>query len=639
MKSFYTLLLLCAANTAFCQWTTNSAVNLEIAALASGDLQTAATSDGKTWIAFYNNVSGTYYMRAQLLDASGNKLLGPDGMLVCSQPSGSATYVFNVCVDGADNLLIAYQYQVSGVNTAVVIKVATDGSLPWGANGVLLTAGLSPHVAVLTTGETVVAWNNNSPATLYLQKLNEGGVPQWTTPVAVQVGTTNTTRGQVVPNTNGTFTLVFQRKGVGINTTLYAQRYNGEGLAVWVAPVQLSTLATSGARYYSVQAEGDTTYAGFYAASGSRFRSYVQRIQPDGTLPWGSGGALFSDYVSGSDPYQQTINMAKVPGSPYVWAVCTYSNTGQSQYGVFVQKFDRATGARLLNSYGKEVFPISTDVPKQEGTLNLPDDAPLFMYYDKDYKIAATRLDAAGNFVWPGNSVLLSSTTATQALPKGRFAFRPMVANKAVAIWAENRGTEIRAYAQNVTTNGTTGVLPVKLGSFTARRNNKAVDLSWQTVTETANAGFDVERSADGVRFFSIGFVPTKATSGNSTVPLTYSLTDALPVEGMNYYRLKQTDANGKASYSAVVPVAFNKVMENLFIHPNPTTDALTIATSGSRLKGLLSVSNAQGQVIIHKYMNGEPVFWLNVRELPAGRYFVNLVDGLKTKTVTFVKR
>ena len=80
MKFLSALLLLCAANTTFCQWTTNDAANLEVAALAAGALQTAATTDGKTWIAFYNNVSGTYYMRAQLPDANGNKLLG-NGLL------------------------------------------------------------------------------------------------------------------------------------------------------------------------------------------------------------------------------------------------------------------------------------------------------------------------------------------------------------------------------------------------------------------------------------------------------------------------------------------------------------------------------------------------------------------------------
>lgn len=639
MKLLYSLLLLCAGSKALCQWTTNTAANLELAALATGDLQTTATSDGKTWVAFYNNVGGAYYMRAQLLDADGNKLLGPDGMLVCSQPSGSAIYVFNICVDAADNLLIAYQYQVSGVLTAVVIKVATDGTLPWGPNGVTFTAGLSPHVAVLSTGEAVVAWNNNSPATLYLQKLSEGGVPQWTTPVTVQVGTTNTTRGQIVPNTAGTFTLVFQRRGVNINTTLYAQRYSAEGSAMWAAPVQLSTLTTSGARYYSVQAEGDTTYVGYYAASGSRFRSYVQRIQPDGALPWGVNGALFSDYATGADPYQQTTNMVKAPGSPYVWAVCTYSNTGQSEYGVFVQKFDRTTGARLLNVYGKEVFPIGTDAPRQEGMLNLAADAPLFMYYNKDYKISATRLDGAGNFVWSGNAVLLSSTTATLAVPKGRFAFRPMVNDKAVAVWTENRGTELRAYAQNVTAGGATGVLPVKLGNFSARRNNSVIDLNWLTFTETVNTGFYAERSGDGVRYASIGFVPTKAVSGNSAAVLNYSLADAQPFEGLNYYRLRQVDANGKAAYSAVATVAFSKGKESWFVYPNPVADALSIASSRTALKGWLSVSNAQGRVVIRKYVDGNTTVSLDVKALPAGRYFINLIDGVQVKALTFVKQ
>ena len=341
---YFTFFLVLSTIGCFAQWNLNTSVNLEVAGLNVADLQTANTTDGKTWIAFYNNNAGNYDMRAQLLDAAGNKLLGPNGILVCSQPSGSATFVFNVCLDASNNLLIAFQYEVAGTNSAVITKVNTDGSLPWGSGGVVLGAGLAPYPVVLTTGETAVAWNNNSPSTLYIQKISSSGTVVWGSPVAVTVGASNTTRGQLVADPNGFFTMVFQKRGVGISTTPYAQRYNNDGVAQWAAPVQISTLTTSGARYYSIVADGDITYFGYYASSGSRFFSYVQRINADGAKPWGEVGSSFSTYSTGSDPYQQTTNIAHVSGSSYVWAVCTYSNTLQSQNGVFVQKFDAVTG-------------------------------------------------------------------------------------------------------------------------------------------------------------------------------------------------------------------------------------------------------------------------------------------------------
>ena len=112
MKSFIVaIVFILSAQVSFAQWNINSSVNLEVASLSVADLQTASTSDGKTWIAFYSANGANYDMRAQLLDANGNKLLGPNGVLVSSQVSGSATFVFNVCVDGYNSLIIAFQYE------------------------------------------------------------------------------------------------------------------------------------------------------------------------------------------------------------------------------------------------------------------------------------------------------------------------------------------------------------------------------------------------------------------------------------------------------------------------------------------------------------------------------------------------
>ena len=447
---FYTIAMFLFAFSTKAQWNSNTDINLDIADLAVADLQTAHTSDGKTWIAFYQpNSSGNYDMRAQLLDASGNKLLGANGLLVGNQTSGTATFVFNACVDANDNLIIGYQYEIAGNMTAVVTKVTPQGALPWG-NGIVLGEGLAPYPASNSAGDIIVSWINNSPSTCYIQKVSSAGNVMWTSPVSVTVGASNTTRGQIVTHPNGDFTLVFQKKGVAIYTTLYAQRYNSDGVAIWSAPLQLSNLTTAGVRYYSVISDNNTVYVGYYASVGSRFSGYVQKITAAGTIPWGMNGSAVSTYASGAEPMQQTTNIAHDPASGFVWSVSTYCDVNQTEYGVYVQKFDTATGAVQLAPEGKEVYPISTSFDTQAGDLLLINDAPLFMSYDASYKIYATLLNSTGDFVWPGNRVVLSSTTASLATPKGRYAFSGVVNNQAVAVWQENRGGEDRAYAQNV---------------------------------------------------------------------------------------------------------------------------------------------------------------------------------------------
>ena len=200
------------------QWNNNTFVNLLISSLPTADMQTAPTSDGKTWIAFYHQNGSNYDMRAQLLDANGFKLLGPDGVLVSNQVSGTATYVFNICVDASNNLIIGDQDERTGPNQAVLYKISEAGTQLWNSTGVVLGLGLSPYPAVLSTGEVVVAWNETNSNTLNLQKITTSGTFAWTLPIPITVGASLTTRGQVIGHPGGKFTVVYQKKGVGIST-------------------------------------------------------------------------------------------------------------------------------------------------------------------------------------------------------------------------------------------------------------------------------------------------------------------------------------------------------------------------------------------------------------------------------------
>ncbi|MFM7672496.1 MAG: Ig-like domain-containing protein [Bacteroidota bacterium] len=501
------------------QWNPNTSVNLEVATVPIMDMQSLTTSTGKTWVAFYHNNNGNYDMRAQLLDVDGNKLLGPDGMLVDNKPSGSATYVFNICKDANDNLVVAYQDQRNGNLSAVVYKVSPAGTHVWNSNGVVLGEGLAPNPTTLTTGETVIGWIESVSNTMNIQKISAAGTTVWSSPIVVQVGTSKTTRGQLITNLNGKFTMVFQKRGFGITTTLYAQRFNADGTSPWAAPVQISTETTSGARYYSISSEADTTYFGYYSSVGSRFNSWLQRINPDGSIPYGTNGSNFSTATGGSDPYQQTTNMVQDPGSPYVWSVCSYSNTNQNQYGVYVQKFLKSTGARLFSDNALNIYPISGSFDTQAGNVSLVNDAPVFMSYDVNYKIYATRLDGNGAFVWTPNRIELSSTTAGGSTPKGRFGFTSLSNTQAVAIWAETRNGVEKAYAQNITPGGLFGLDVTTQGNVPATITTSGGTLQLVATIAPASANQAVTWSiAPGTGTASISTGGLVTATGNGTV-------------------------------------------------------------------------------------------------------------------------
>ena len=95
-------------------------------------------------------------------------------------------------------------------------------------------------------------------------------------------------------------------------------------------------------------------------------------------------------------------------------------------------------------------------------------------------------------------------------------------------------------------------VMPVELLNFTAKRFPAKVAIEWSTTSEVNNASFTIERSADAINFIPVKSV---AGSGNSDRLINYSAIDENPINESTYYRLKQTDFNGKSSYSYILNV------------------------------------------------------------------------------------
>lgn len=102
--------------------------------------------------------------------------------------------------------------------------------------------------------------------------------------------------------------------------------------------------------------------------------------------------------------------------------------------------------------------------------------------------------------------------------------------------------------------------LPIELLYFTANlQDDKTVLCKWETRSETNNATFTVEKSADGINFESFATLPGAGTSSQTHY---YSATDENPYMGLSYYRLKQTDYDGHYTYSILAPITINPTDE-----------------------------------------------------------------------------
>ena len=119
------------------------------------------------------------------------------------------------------------------------------------------------------------------------------------------------------------------------------------------------------------------------------------------------------------------------------------------------------------------------------------------------------------------------------------------------------------------------GPLPVELTDFAAKRSTgTAVTLAWHTASEKNNAGFTVEKSANGQEFRALGFV---AGAGSTTITHAYTYVDEAAVAAA-YYRLRQEDVDGKFTYSSVQFVAGGTgKAEPLALYPNPAHGSVQV--------------------------------------------------------------
>jgi hypothetical protein len=115
--------------------------------------------------------------------------------------------------------------------------------------------------------------------------------------------------------------------------------------------------------------------------------------------------------------------------------------------------------------------------------------------------------------------------------------------------------------------------LPVDWLTFTGRYGQQSVILQWSTASEQMSSHFDVERSMNGISFFSIGKI---IAAGNSAVVRRYQFRDDKPLAGLAYYRLKQVDLNGQFNYSSIINVS-SRLDTKASIGPNPMLTNLSI--------------------------------------------------------------
>lgn len=174
---------------------------------------------------------------------------------------------------------------------------------------------------------------------------------------------------------------------------------------------------------------------------------------------------------------------------------------------------------------------------------------------------------------------------------------------------------------QNCTSCG--APLPIDLIYFKGDNINGSILLEWATVSEHNNDFFTILKSYDGIIFNDLINV---TGAGNSTTTIYYNYKDYDYSVGINYYKLKQTDYDGKYVDSKIISVVGNTLDYNILIYSIPSSNIKIVVNKTIGISNI-KCFNISGELVFSKVITGieHMVYDLGQYNLPDGVYYITI--------------
>jgi hypothetical protein len=282
------------------------------------------------------------------------------------------------------------------------------------------------------------------------------------------------------------------------------------------------------------------------------------------------------------------------------------ANTARYQYADLTLTFNRAVVNPVVHLTGlggsfttggvKMGYTTELDLLTKGPTMSRLSGSNELMVNNTQILNSAAAPDGGTGSGAASGSVLVSTSSQGVTSLVFRLYLRPAAAGG--TLHGDNASTHLgdgwiisvstrTATTATTATAATLAPLPVKLVSFTAQAaaDSRSAQLAWATASEMNNAYFEVERSFDGAAYAPLGRV---AGQGNKTTTTTYTFVDQQGLgtqpAGLVYYRLRQVDLDGTATYSPVRPVRLGAAdataQVSLSLYPNPAQTSTTLDLS-----------------------------------------------------------
>ena len=410
----------------------------------------------------------------------------------------------------------------------------------------------------------------------------------------------------------------------------FQQNFEGTTVSSPIITYKGNALITTGK---TVTENGRPRNAEYYSEATGATATHAWSLENGGTV------------VNGTATVSQTIEFDNIrfstgsTGNRVEFLLTALSKTPNN--GIFL---DDQVRVEISPDYGTTYYP-TVIVTGNSGT-GFPDGV---VWGYQGNAIAPGSLTAIGTF--NGNSPLAVPTTSTPTLLTSISGNNNSQGNNNTLTGAGGYGkvridfinalnVRVRITLTNSRNNQVWGIdefkvfssgataLPVELTRFDAQAKDQSVNVNWATAAEKNSDRFEIQRSATGEAFETVGTVKGQ---GNTSSAHNYAFVDSRPLAGRSYYRLRQVDIDGTTAYS---PVATVQVRNELAVYPNPSAGIVTLpATLGDVHYRLL---NTIGQTLLSGQATGNDQ--LDLTKLAKGTFFLELTGEAGRTTQRLIR-
>ena len=460
------------ANAALADWPDDPAQNLGVAVRPSEQVLAKAgrTSDGGTYIGWFDLTAGSYNVRLQRLDPAGNPLWGPDGLLVSDHPSMSWIVDWDMTVDSANHAVLVFSdIRAGGDLDVYAYRIGPDQQFVWGPDGIAVSDNADfepdPKVAeTADTGQLTIVWStlpDTADGKLRMQRIDFDGTASYPVNGIEIGGMTGESPGfaDVVPSTGGDVIVSWVRDISSFFSPrhIHAQKFAPDGSALWGSSPTVIYDETSLPIAYLPVLQPDGAGGAIFAWHRSLSNHYncaVQRADSSGTLLFPANGVVVSTNLT-QQRFSPSIAFDQATGD--IYAFYDERNLTQSAWGVYGQRISD-TGARLWGDAGKQLVAVG-DKPRSFVRAALRDGGATAFWFEApsngsvNNTVRAMAVDTNGDSVWPGAPVDVSSVLSS----KDDLVVASGGGADDVLVWEDERNDGGDIYAQNINPDGSLG--------------------------------------------------------------------------------------------------------------------------------------------------------------------------------------